>query len=69
MAYTTYTTDRSASVMVGAQDFFAQMIASVSHWNQARRTRAVLEKLSDYELEDIGLTRGDIDLIAAQGRL
>lgn len=69
MAYTSYTTDRSASVMAGAQDFVSQMVASVSLWNQARRTRAALEKLSDYELEDIGLTRGDIEIIAAKGRL
>ena len=26
----------------------------------ARRTRAALESLSDYELDDIGLTRADI---------
>ncbi|HHI71269.1 MAG TPA: DUF1127 domain-containing protein, partial [Rhodobacteraceae bacterium] len=30
------------------------------NWNSARKTRAELSKLSDYALEDIGLTRGDI---------
>ena len=69
MAYTTYATDRSASAMAGAQDIFAHMVAGVARWNQARRTRAALEKLSDYELEDIGLSRGDIEAIATRGHL
>ena len=45
-----------------------RVVNSVSHfadqaiaWNEARRTRAILSKLSAHELEDIGLTRGDID--------
>lgn len=32
-------------------------------WNDARITRNVLGKLSDRELDDIGLCRGDIDLL------
>ncbi|MEM0949459.1 MAG: DUF1127 domain-containing protein [Pseudomonadota bacterium] len=32
-------------------------------WNDARATRRALSKLSDHELEDIGLVRGDIDTI------
>ena len=35
-----------------------------SAWNDARVTRNALKKLSDRELDDIGLCRGDIDLIA-----
>ncbi|NNE87482.1 MAG: DUF1127 domain-containing protein [Silicimonas sp.] len=69
MAYTSYANDRSASAMTGAQDLFAQMVAYVVNWNQARRTRAALQKLSDHELEDIGLSRGDIDQIASKGRI
>jgi uncharacterized protein YjiS (DUF1127 family) len=38
-----------------------------SAWNEARRTRAILSKLSAQELDDIGLTRGDIDDIAHRG--
>jgi uncharacterized protein YjiS (DUF1127 family) len=30
-------------------------------WRRARQTRAVLNALSDHELNDIGLTRGQID--------
>ena len=32
-------------------------------WNAARMTRKALSKLSIRELDDIGLCRGDIDLI------
>ena len=33
-------------------------------WNDARVTRNALSALSDRELEDIGLSRGDIDAVA-----
>lgn len=33
------------------------------NWNDARLTRKALSKLTDRELDDIGLNRGDIDLI------
>jgi uncharacterized protein YjiS (DUF1127 family) len=32
-------------------------------WNDARVTRKALNKLSDRELDDIGLCRGDVDFI------
>ena len=68
MAYMNYTNARSANAMAGAQDYFASMMSSISAWNQARRTRAVLNKLTDYELEDIGLARGDIERVALNSR-
>lgn len=37
---------------------------AVSVWNDARATRNSLSKLSDRQLDDIGLCRGDIDRIA-----
>jgi uncharacterized protein YjiS (DUF1127 family) len=37
----------------------------VSNWNDARVTRNALGKLSDRELDDIGLCRGDIDRLGA----
>lgn len=46
--------------------FFAPIIAAVTAWNDARVTRNALSTLSDRELEDIGLCRGDIDQIAEQ---
>ena len=39
------------------------VMSRISSWNQARRTRAVLSRLSAHELDDIGLSRGDIDAI------
>jgi uncharacterized protein YjiS (DUF1127 family) len=38
-------------------------VAVFQDWNDARITRKALNKLSDRELDDIGLCRGDIDLI------
>jgi uncharacterized protein YjiS (DUF1127 family) len=37
---------------------------TVSSWNDARATRNALAGLSDRELDDIGLVRGDIDMVA-----
>lgn len=42
-------------------------ISAIMAWNDTRTTRNALASLSDRELDDIGLVRGDIDLIA-QGR-
>ena len=39
------------------------MFAAVSAWNDARVTRKALSRLSDRELDDIGLCRGDIEMI------
>ena len=36
---------------------------AVVDWNEKRATRSALSKLSDRELADIGLSRGDIDRI------
>lgn len=38
-------------------------ISSVSAWNDARVTRTTLAKLSNRELDDIGLCRGDIEMV------
>lgn len=40
------------------------LFGAIMEWNDARRTRDALSALSDHELEDIGLVRGDIDNIA-----
>jgi uncharacterized protein YjiS (DUF1127 family) len=50
------TTQRFASV-------FGGIAAAVGTWNDARITRSALARLSDRELDDIGLCRGDIDRI------
>ncbi|MFC3567890.1 DUF1127 domain-containing protein [Paracoccus sp. TOH] len=42
----------------------ARVTATVAGWNNARITRRELNLLTDRELDDIGLTRGDIERIA-----
>ena len=42
----------------------ASITATIAAWNDARMTRNALSSLSDRELEDIGLVRGDIDEVA-----
>ena len=51
----------SASAVSG---FFSRVLATVVAWNDARVTRKALSALSDRELEDIGLARGDIEHVA-----
>lgn len=41
------------------------LFAAVAAWNDARVTRDALAKLSDRELDDIGLCRGDIENIGS----
>lgn len=50
---------RAAFALKGAADH-------LTSWNQARRTRNTLSRLSAHELEDIGLTPGDIDQITGR---
>jgi uncharacterized protein YjiS (DUF1127 family) len=57
-----YSTNRETTL--GGTSIFATAIAAVTAWNDARVTRKALSKLSDRELDDIGLCRGDIDDIA-----
>lgn len=38
-------------------------VIALQAWNDARVTRNALAKLSDRELDDIGLCRGDLDFI------
>ncbi|MFA8441254.1 DUF1127 domain-containing protein [Yoonia sp.] len=46
--------------------FVVKMIGAVAAWNDARVTRKSLSKLSARELDDIGLTYGDIEAIATR---
>lgn len=46
---------------------FTGVAGSIAAWNDARVTRNALSKLSDHELDDLGLTRGDIS--SMRGRL
>lgn len=46
---------------------FSALIAAFVDWNDARVTRDALSSLSDRELEDIGMVRGDIENVARNG--
>lgn len=58
-----FTTNRAATVT--ATSYFSTIVAALAAWNDARVTRKSLSKLSDRELDDIGLSRGDIDSVVA----
>lgn len=47
-----------------AAGFATKLSSTLNVWLNARATRKALNRLSDRELDDIGLTRGDIDRIA-----
>jgi len=62
MAYTHHR-PRPAGLSVRAALSLGGLVDRVSAWNEARRTRNALSKLSTHELEDIGLQRCDLDRI------
>ncbi|SLN62534.1 hypothetical protein PSA7680_03294 [Pseudoruegeria aquimaris] len=41
----------------------ANLFAALIEWNDRRVTRKALSKLTDRELDDIGLSRGDLDAL------
>jgi uncharacterized protein YjiS (DUF1127 family) len=44
---------------------FANCRAGLREWNERRRLQARLSDLSDMALQDIGISRGEIDYVAA----
>jgi uncharacterized protein YjiS (DUF1127 family) len=62
-----FETTRSAPFGATSTYHFIQFVSNalgmVRDWNDARVTRKALSTLSDRELDDIGLCRGDIDHI------
>ncbi|SFD73611.1 DUF1127 domain-containing protein [Roseivivax sediminis] len=59
-------TARPASLDVAGQigSLFVSAVNSAVSFRDARRTQKALSKLTDRELDDIGLTRADISRIA-----
>lgn len=63
---TTYDNTRDRAGVGGFANLGATisaLLADLAAWNDARITRKALSRLSDRELDDIGLSRGDIDSI------
>lgn len=67
--YVTRTTYDSHAFFGRIGSFLASAVGAVVGWNDARVTRNALAGLTDRELDDIGLVRGDIDLVAEGHRL
>ena len=59
---TDYANVRPMGAAVGSS-VVRRLIDAVAAWNDRRITRNELSRLTDRELEDIGLTRGDIDTV------
>ncbi|SLN50008.1 DUF1127 domain-containing protein [Pseudooctadecabacter jejudonensis] len=53
---------RSAAPKTGFS--LQSIVGTLVAWNDRRMTRASLNRLTARELDDIGLTRGDIDAVA-----
>jgi uncharacterized protein YjiS (DUF1127 family) len=58
-----FETNRS-EVGGGLGSVVARMVSALNGWNDTRVTRRELSRLSDRELDDIGLSRGDIERVA-----
>lgn len=61
------TTNRPYGAGNSVSTVITGLFGQIAAWNDARVTRSALSKLSDHELDDLGLHRGDIDAIA-EGR-
>jgi uncharacterized protein YjiS (DUF1127 family) len=57
-------TNRPVGAGFGATRVLADLVGRIAAWNDARVTRKSLSALTDRELDDLGLVRGDIDDIA-----
>lgn len=60
-----FTTTRTATTRPGLfSQPLARLAAAFTAWHEARATRIALSRLSDRELDDIGLSRHEIDRVA-----
>ncbi|WP_120502626.1 DUF1127 domain-containing protein [Roseovarius sp. EL26] len=59
-----YTTTNHTAGFSGVFSGVSKLFSAIAEWNRARETRATLSSLTDRELDDIGLCRGDIDAVA-----
>lgn len=57
-------TNRPLGAGFSATRVLSNLVARVAAWNDARITRKALSGLTNRELDDLGLCRGDIDDIA-----
>lgn len=55
------TAPSAAAPTFGLAAFVRRTFGTLTAWNESRVTRISLSRLTDRELDDIGLTRRDID--------
>lgn len=62
-----YETSRAAPLgaisIIRSVPVFGTFVTALSAWNDARMTRKALDRLTDRELDDIGLCRGDVEMM------
>ena len=65
-----FETSRPVQGLFGGRltNLVSSLMATLAAWNDARVTRNALNRLSDRELDDIGLCRGDIETISSRTR-
>jgi uncharacterized protein YjiS (DUF1127 family) len=66
---TTYTTGSSVAGHSIGHHFnsaFARLFGAFAAWNDTRVTRNALSRLSAHELDDLGLSRGDLENIGSK---
>lgn len=63
---TTRTSYGAATVAGQISRMLQNAVANVVAWNDLRMTRNALSSLTDRELEDIGLSRGDLDTFSGR---
>ena len=56
--------DLRVSYAPASVSFPAKLVSTVTDWLNMRATRKALGRISDRELDDIGLCRGDINRVA-----
>ncbi|QPM88922.1 DUF1127 domain-containing protein [Pseudooceanicola algae] len=59
-------TNPNSSLHLSAASAVYRVMTAVINWNDARATRKALSRLTDRELNDIGLVRGDIDSVVGR---
>jgi uncharacterized protein YjiS (DUF1127 family) len=63
-AFDTHTYARAHAHPASTGGLFTKIVNAIADWNEARATRDTLSRLTDRELNDIGLSRYDIDAVA-----
>ena len=57
-------TETFRTAHVARPGFVARLQDAIANWTEIRETRNQLNRLTDRELSDIGLCRGDIERVA-----